>query len=107
MILKTRWQRLAFVLSLIWILGAGLWERQRQVDFAEYHSGRMSDLCYKPNQKPLLLLECLTEERSRLDAELDTPIWFNIIFIAFAPLIGIWILGAIALATFRWVRKGS
>lgn len=104
MILKTRWQRLAFVLSIVWILGAGFWERSRQVEFATNHAVSVGRLCLQANEKPVN--ECL-EEQSRLHERSLAPHWSNVAFIAFVPVAGTWILVALVIAVFRWVRKGS
>lgn len=99
-----RWQRMALVVSIAWVLGAGLWALTRQVDAATARAVSLGRVCLEAKQQPMQ--HCLDEQSRMLDASL-APEWGEVAFIVFVPLLGAGCLGLAGAFVFRRVRAGA
>ena len=97
------WQRMGLVLSVLWALGAAIYERNEQVKSADALYQLKAQACFTGQADTTK--ECLNKV-SLQDAMDATANWADVAFYAFGPVIAGWIVTLIAISTFRWISAG-
>ena len=104
------WQRLGIVLSLLWIIGGGLWQRTSDVSQAS----SMMQSQYQPCSETASQLiygtdaaneKCMSEALKTFNIYLEDS-WAKVVFFAIAPVLLAWLLAYAFLWTARWVLAG-
>lgn len=97
------WQRIGAVLSVLWALGAAIYERNVQVKSADALYLSQAQNCYIGQADPVK--ECL--DKISLQGAMDaTAYWPDVAFYAFGPVIAGWLVALITLSVFRWISAG-
>lgn len=97
------WQRIGAVLSVLWALGAAIYERNEQVKSAETLYQSQASNCFAGQADSSK--ECL--DKVSLQGLMDaTAYWPDVAFYAFGPVIAGWLVALIALRVFRWISAG-
>jgi hypothetical protein len=95
------WQRIGLVLSVLWVVGAAIHQRNKQVNAADALFQLQYDTCLDHAHK---WKDC---ETVSFGAAMDaTANWPDVAFFAFGPAIAGWIVVLIAIRTFRWISDG-
>ena len=104
------WQRLGIVISLLWIIGGGLWQRTSDVSRAS----NMAQSQYQPCSETASQLtsgataaneKCMSESLKTFNIFLEGS-WGNVAFFAVGPVLLAWLLAYLTLWTTRWVLAG-
>lgn len=96
-----RLQRIGIVISILWALGAGYFERAHQVEFGQKWMAISSQACYDENPKSFD--SCY---QKNFDIFMK-PNWGNIGFFALAPIPLGWLIVFIFIRVYRWVKAGK
>jgi hypothetical protein len=104
------WHRIGIIVSCLWVLGAGFYQRNADLRAAD----EFSQLSYNiraererihqqrdPNYSGHCVKNAVTDYQARLQGS-----WGNVAFVAFAPISVAWMLVYLVLAIVRWVRAG-
>ncbi len=95
------WQRIGLVLSTLWILGASIYERKKQVSAADELFQFKFRLCLEEYPGS----SCI--ESVSLQAAMDaTANWPDVAFYAFGPVVAGWFVAIVTIKTFHWVADG-
>jgi hypothetical protein len=103
------WQRIGVVLSILWILGAAIHERNGQVDFASKINYQNIALCFQDMTKSeTAKKECLelADSNFRELLSLDSGSLWNIAAISLIPVLLGWLFAWLAIVVYRWVLAG-
>jgi len=101
------WQRLGVVISVLWFLGAGLWQRNADVDRAGNAMGLVYRLCTEASAaKGEYNFDACSARSQSVFMDYLVGSWGNVAIAAIGPIIVGWILAYIVLATVRWVLAG-
>jgi hypothetical protein len=96
------WQRIGLVLSVLWVIGSAIHERNKQVNAAHELFQFQYRMCL---EKADSMKKC--GDTVSLQAAMDaTASWSNVAFYAFGPVIAGWLVALISIRTFRWVSDG-
>jgi hypothetical protein len=96
------WQRIGLVLSVLWVVGAAIHERNKQVNAAYALFQSQYRMCLERADS---MKNC--GETVSLQATLDaTANWLDVAFYAFSPVIAGWLIALIATKTYRWISDG-
>lgn len=94
------WQRIGMVVSVLWALGAAIYERNQQVNSAMELYQFQYRICLENHEK-----NC--GETVSMQAAMDaTANWIDIVFYALGPIIAGWFIAFITIRTFRWISDG-
>jgi hypothetical protein len=96
------WQRIGLVLSVLWALGAGIHERNKQANAANELFQSQYRMCLE-QADPVKNCNDTVSLQAAMDA---TAYWPNVAFYAFGPVIAGWFVVLITIRTFRWVSDG-
>jgi len=96
------WQRIGLVLSALWVLGAAIHVRTKQVDAADELFQFQYRLCLE-QVNPVKNCSDTVSLQAAMDA---TAYWPDVAFYAFGPAIAGWLVVLMAIRTFRWVSDG-
>jgi len=101
------WQRIGVVLSIIWIVSAGLYQRSADMKKAGEMGAWAMDVCTRTQEAKG------SNDFSRCSAEFEKMFytfaegsWGNVAFVAFAPVPVAWLFIYIIVWVARWVRRG-
>lgn len=101
------WQRIGVVSSVLWILGAGLYQRSSDMKQAAEMGGWAMDVCNRAESAKG------STDFSRCSGEFDTMFhtfaegsWGNVAIVALAPIPLAWLLVYIVVWLTRWIRRG-
>jgi hypothetical protein len=101
------WQRIGIVLSLLWILGAGLYQRSSDMQRAGDMGGWAMDVCNRSQTAKG------SSDFSRCSGEFEKMFytfaegsWGNVAFVALAPIPFAWLVAYIIVWLTRWIRRG-
>ena len=97
------WQRIGVVLSVLWALGAAIYERNEQVKSADTLYQLKAQTCFTDPAD--IAKDCL-DKVSLQDVSHATANWSDVAFYAVGPVVVGWLVALIALSTFRWIRAG-
>lgn len=113
------WQRIGIVASLLWALGAGIYERNRiDEDATKYSLYVTGNLCLQiakqtvtvdgPETETDLYLKCVikTHEEAESMRALTGESILKLLSFSFVPVVAGWLLAYLSLMTFRWIRVG-
>ena len=97
------WRRIGVVVSVIWAIGAAIFERKRQVFPVDERFVIQIQQCLNPiNDECFNLAE---KQRSELLA-LDFSSVSNILFASLGPIVVAWLTAYLAIKVFFWVKAG-
>lgn len=101
------WVRLGIVLSVLWAIGAGLYQNNEEVtrlnnffQFAYNVCQQNKDVGLKPKD-----FDCFKDSWNAAKPFRD-PRLGDVLFMAFAPLPVIWLFVFLVILVTRWVRRG-
>lgn len=111
------WQRIGIVASLLWALGAGVYERNKTLEHAtNYYLSVTTDLCPQIAKDTVAVdetehasyLKCLIKTAKKADSmkALTGESILRLLPFSFVPVVAGWLLAYLSLMTFRWVRVG-
>ena len=115
------WQRIGLVASLLWALGGGWYERERQTQQASrIYMVSVTDLCPSipdeaatpenliNNSRNVAYFKCLNDASKRYESQraLDSGAIRNILMFSLLPIPLAWLLVYLGLRTYRWIRVG-
>ena len=104
------WQRLGIVVSVLWLVGGGIWQRTYDVDRAS----TMMQSQYLPCSEAASQLgagaqvaneKCMSEALKTFNIFLEGS-WGNVAVFAIGPILLAWLLAYLILRTVRWVLAG-
>ncbi|UDL87016.1 hypothetical protein LGH82_17510 [Mesorhizobium sp. PAMC28654] len=106
------WYRLGIVISVLWILGDGLWVRTSDIGKASSVAEFTAKVCieaedarYEATKKEPDLLKCEAEADKDFRLYLEGS-WGNVAIGAFGPLLLGWLAVFIVLWVTRWMLAG-
>ena len=105
------WQRLGVVVSLLWIVGAGTWQRNSDQQLANVLSFTTYDDCKnKPLPQPTsgvesVIDQCATDVQEAHDYVMADS-WEHVASFALLPVLLGWIIAYLLLWMARWVLAG-
>ncbi len=101
------WQRLGIVVSVLWIIGAALFQRTSDVDRAQDFMNETYQTCIdlKKQHNDFNFGPCMDEAEKNY-AIFVKDSWGNVAFTALAPIPIGWLLAYTVIGIFRWVRRG-
>ncbi len=101
------WKRIGIILSVVWILGAGYWQRRDDMQTA----GRMASWSMEVCQKGLAAKN--SYDFSSCDGKFyemfevfSKHSWGNVAILALAPIPILWLVAYLVVGLVRWVRRG-
>lgn len=97
------WQRIGVILSALWLVGAPIYMRMGQVQFASEQLSRSINNCLVSD-----IAECL-EQAYKTHATLiafDASTIPDFLFFALAPIFLGWLVGFIFVKTLLWIKAG-
>jgi hypothetical protein len=97
------WQRIGVVVSILWAIGAAIFERKSQVDPVNEQFVIQLQQCSHP-----IANECFNlaaKQRSELIAW-DFSGVSNILFASLGPIVVAWLTAYLAIKAFFWVKAG-
>jgi hypothetical protein len=97
------WHRLGIVVSVLWFLGGGLYQRTRDTKAAADAMGSYYRLCTAANPNGDFA-KCMDHATDAYKGTLAG--WDNALFVAIAPVILGWLLAYVVVWTTRWVLAG-
>jgi hypothetical protein len=104
------WQRIGIILSCVWVLGAGFYQRNADIRAADEFSHLSFNICTErehirqqrdPNYSGNCVEDAVTDYQIWLEGS-----WGNVAFAAFVPIPVAWMLAYLVLAIARWVSAG-
>jgi hypothetical protein len=101
------WQRLGVVFSVLWSLGAGLWQRSQDVDRAGQAMSAMYRACsaVRASKGDFNFAPCMVQANEVFQNFLSGS-WGNVAITALAPIIAGWLLVYLVILVVRWVLAG-
>lgn len=104
------WQRLGIVLSLLWIVVGGMWQRNYDTLFAAEAMEAQYQPCSEkasnlPTGADAANDRCMSEALKTYNVFLEGS-WMNAAFFAFGPVILGWLLAYVILWVSKWVLAG-
>ena len=96
------WQRIGLVLSVLWVLGAAIHERNKQVNAADALFQLQYRICLGQADTMKNCGDTVLYQAA-MDA---TASWSNVAFYAFGPVIAGWLVVLITLRIYSWVADG-
>lgn len=111
------WQRIGIVASLLWALGAGVYERNKTLENAtNYYLSVTTDLCPQIAKDTVAVdetehasyLKCLIKTAKEAESmkALTGESILKLLPFSFVPVVAGWLLAYLSLMTFRWIRVG-
>lgn len=101
------WQRIGVVLSIVWIIGAGIYQRNAELKRANESVSSLFAVCLKTDllNGGKRVTNCLEETSKNRDIWLEGS-WGNVALVAFLPVLLAWPAVFLFLGVFRWVKAG-
>jgi hypothetical protein len=106
-----RWQRIALLASVLWIVGAVFAVRISETRTANSNYALAFRVCEPwAREEPLThsanYTKCIADADSVRSRELKWD-WPGVLFVAFVPLAVFWIVGYSISGVARWIRRGT
>lgn len=98
------WQRIGIVVSVLWVVGAAIYVRSTQVEFASYLYSHEVNSCL-PNDAIQTCLK-LASEALKDNLKIGQAHLSNILFSAIVPVAAGWIFCALFAKVVNWVMVG-
>jgi len=100
------WQRIGLILSVLWMLGAGYYQRSSDMDKAGRMGGWTMEICHKTQSaKGSYDFSSCSAEFEKMFHTFAEGSWGNVAIVALAiPLA--WLLAYIVVWLTRWIRRG-
>jgi hypothetical protein len=101
------WQRIGIVLSVVWVLGAGLYQRDVDLTNAAWHLDFTYSVCAetKTQHQNIDFKSCLGEADKNYALFVEGS-WGNVVALVLVPVVLAWLLAYIIILVGRWVRSG-
>jgi hypothetical protein len=101
------WQRIGIVLSVVWVLGDGLYQRDVDLTNAAWHLDFAYTVCAetKTQRQDIDFKSCVDEADKNYGVFLEGS-WGNVVVLALVPVVAAWLLAYIIIRVGRWVRSG-
>jgi hypothetical protein len=98
------WQRIGVILSILWILGAAMHERNGQIELATMMAQSDREAC----SKSLAIAECSKslDDKFTEHLALNSNRLENIAAASLIPALLGWLFAWLAVVVYRWVRVG-
>jgi hypothetical protein len=101
----TKWQRIGIVISIVWALSAGIYQRNIDIQRAEH----FVDLAYRACTEAKYLHHDYDFESCSRESEKNWAIWLegswgNVAYISLVPIPFGWIAAYLTIKIFRWVK---
>jgi hypothetical protein len=101
------WQRIGVVLSIVWVVGAAIYQRNVAVERAANFAASTYEICSDIEQrKPESDSNRCIQESAQTRARWLYGNWNDVIFSAFAPMLLAWPAIYLLIRVWRWVRAG-
>jgi hypothetical protein len=101
------WQRIGVILSVLWILGGGFYQRSSDMQRAGDMGGFAVRTCMETQKlKSSYDFSRCSDEFDKTFRVFAEPSWGNVAIVAFAPVPIAWLLVYIAVWLTRWIRRG-
>lgn len=103
-----RWQRIGVVLSVVWVLGAAYYERNRQMESGQTWMEISSQNCHGYNAlaKDIPKKDCSKEWDRAFQIHM-IPQWENIAFVSLTPIPIGWGIVFLFIRIYRWIKAGA
>jgi hypothetical protein len=100
------WQRIGVVLSSIWIIGAGLYQRNADLERASHMGAWAMRVCEETQGlKHMDYTPCAAEFAKEFSLFLEGS-WGGVVFVAIAPMALGWLGVYAAIGIVRWIKRG-
>jgi hypothetical protein len=101
------WSRVGIVLSVIWLAGAGLYQREADLRTAAYFSGLAYRTCTesKAQKGDFDFSGCTSASTKNWNLFLEYS-WGKVVIIAIVPIPFGWAFAYFAIRVWRWIRAG-
>lgn len=101
------WQRIGIVLSIVWALGAAIYQRSADVERASDHAELSYRLCAEDNVRKNVLdnSNCMLELNKNMAIWLEGS-WANVAFVSLVPIPLGWLVVYVIIKIYRWVNVG-
>jgi hypothetical protein len=101
------WQRIGLVLSVLWIVGAGLYQRSADMEKAGKMGGWAMEVCQKvQTSKGSSDFSRCSDEFTKMFNVFAEGSWGNVAFVALAPIPIAWLFVYLIVWLTRWIRRG-
>jgi hypothetical protein len=99
------WQRIGIVASLIWVIGAGFYQHQSDVDEAASEALSVQQRCTIAYANAAAEGKCGQVALAMQDLYMTKDLK-NVVFVALLPILPVWLLAYGVSGIFRWIRAG-
>jgi len=99
-----RWQRTGIVISVCWMLGAGIYARMEEIHTAQEIAGASYGQCIYSHPSTM---DYCSEKFSQDFKLLSKPYWFEVAWLALVPVLLGWGISFLFIRIYRWVKAGS
>ncbi len=105
------WHRIVIILSFLWVLGAGFYQRNADIRNAGEFSKLSYNICaegerIRQQRDPNYSGSCVEKAGTDYQIWLEGS-WGNVAFVAFAPIPVAWMLVYLVLGIVRWVSVSA
>lgn len=101
------WHRSGIVLSIVWVLGVGIYQRNAELKRANEAVSSMFAMCVETHllSADKKSTDCLQETEKNRMIWLEGS-WGNVAWLAFLPVLLAWSAVFLLVRVWRWVRAG-
>lgn len=101
------WQRIGLVLSVLWILGAGFYQRSADMQRAGDMGGFAMRACMEEQKlKGSFDFSRCSDEFDKMFRVFAEHSWGNVAIVAFVPIPIAWLFVYLLVWLTRWIRRG-
>jgi hypothetical protein len=104
---RVRWRRLGVVLSVLWVLGSGMWSMNHDANRASDNMDFLVKVCVDAENNGVKYGERLCPEAGEVYASDMAQQWPDAAIIAFVPLPFAWGLAFLCIRVFRLGRRAA
>ena len=101
------WQRVGIVVSIVWAIGAAIYQRNADLENAQFAANLTYRVCTenKTLKQDFDFKSCLREVEKTSAIWLDGS-WSNVAFISLAPIPLGWLVVYMLIRIYQWVKAG-
>ena len=95
------WQRIGVILSVIWAIGAGWYQRAADMAHASLAARALFEICYsdKRPDNP----QCVVDSTNAYNASIRES-WVRVAVVSLGPILLAWLAAYVVLLVARWIR---